>query len=213
MGVRFSYAASDGEVSERFKEPVLKTGDTLIRTVGSNPTLSVQKGSDIMSETTICPNCGKIVSKKELGTHIWRVHGDGVNFDPNRGYKDGTRTPWNKGLTRETDDRVDRISKKLERKQSDLELLINDDGKLKQRWKNKRVNAKAEELECNLTYDEFCQLVYDAGLVSSQLGFTGDCYVLARYNDSGNYDFGNCRFITQKENVAEKNERIFHKEK
>ena len=33
---------SDGEVSEWFKEPVLKTGDPRKGTVGSNPTLSAR---------------------------------------------------------------------------------------------------------------------------------------------------------------------------
>ena len=34
---------SSGEVSEWFKEPVLKTGDSCKGTVGSNPTLSAIK--------------------------------------------------------------------------------------------------------------------------------------------------------------------------
>jgi hypothetical protein len=54
-------------------------------------------------------------------------------------------------------------------------------------------------------------LVADAGLKSSQLGYTGEGYVLGRYNDSGNYEIGNCRFITQKENSDEKNKRLFPK--
>lgn len=82
--------------------------------------------------------------------------------------------------------------------------IVDDDGKLYQRYKNKCINAEKEGLSCDLTYEEFCQLVCDAGLVSSKLGFTGEKYVLARYNDSGNYTVDNCRFITQKENVAER---------
>lgn len=80
---------------------------------------------------------------------------------------------------------------------------VDDDGKLYQRYRNKCVNAKKEGLTCDLTYDEYCKLVYDAGIVSSKLGFTGDNYVLARFNDFGNYTLNNCRFITHKENMQE----------
>ena len=83
--------------------------------------------------------------------------------------------------------------------------VINDDGKLRQRFCNKRVNAAKENIEFNLTFEEYCDLVQEAGLVSSQLGFagTGKNYVLARYNDEGPYEIGNCRFITQHENLVE----------
>ena len=47
-------------------------------------------------------------------------------------------------------------------------------------------------------------LVDAAGLRSSQLGFSGQGYVLARINDIGPYSINNCRFLTQKENAAEK---------
>lgn len=83
--------------------------------------------------------------------------------------------------------------------------LVDDDGKLKRKWINKCINAKKENLVCNLTFEEFCNLVYDAGIKSSQIGFsTKDKYVLARYNDDGNYDLGNCRFISHKENMHER---------
>ena len=148
-----------------------------------------------------------------IGTHKWRVHGEGKNFNPNIGYIKGTRTAWNKGLTKETNSSVASYSRKLKREKFELELDLDDDGKLKRKWINKCVNAKKEGLECELTYEEFCLLVSQANLVSSQLGFTGKGYVLARYNDSGNYTLKNCRFITQKENSDEKNARLYHKTK
>lgn len=81
---------------------------------------------------------------------------------------------------------------------------IDDDGKLYQRWVNKRVNAKKEKIYFNLTFEDFIFLVRDAGLKSSQLGYKGEKYVLARFGDKGGYTIDNCRFITQKENAAEK---------
>ena len=82
--------------------------------------------------------------------------------------------------------------------------MIDDDGKLKRKYTNKRVNARKENIECLLTFNEFCDLLRDANLKSSDLGFSGNGYVLARYNDTGPYAVGNCRFITQKQNSDEK---------
>lgn len=68
----------------------------------------------------ICPNCEKEFSKYGINTHYWKVHTEqGLNFDPNIGYKNGSRTVWNKGLNK-TDERVKNqglnISKKLKEK-------------------------------------------------------------------------------------------------
>lgn len=81
---------------------------------------------------------------------------------------------------------------------------IEEEKILKQKFYNKRVNAAKENIEFNLTLDEFRTLVEEAGLIPSQLGYSGDNYVLARYNDQGDYSLHNCRFITQLENAHEK---------
>lgn len=86
----------------------------------------------------------------------------------------------------------------------DTNLDVDDNGKLHQKYLNKKINARYEGIDFNLTYDEFAQLVRDANLISSNLGYTGDNYVLARYKDSGGYEVGNCRFITQLENAHER---------
>lgn len=104
--------------------------------------------------------------------------------------EDTKNIPWNKGL-------------KKERPQ--WQIIVDDDGKLRQRYKNKCTNAAKEGITCKITFEEYCKLVAEAGLVSSDLGFSsGKKYVLARYNDSGDYEYGNCRFITQKENAQER---------
>lgn len=57
----------------------------------------------------ICPECGKEFSKKGIGSHYWRNHTEkGREFvsNCNREYIKGTRVAWNKGLTKETDERV-----------------------------------------------------------------------------------------------------------
>lgn len=85
---------------------------------------------------------------------------------------------------------------------------LDDDKKLKRRYINKRVNAAKENIGFHLTFEDYAHLVKEAGLVSSQLGFTGEGYVLARYDDTGDYEVSNCRFITQKENADEKKASI-----
>jgi len=53
-----------------------------------------------------CKYCGKEYCKKGIGTHIWRNHGAGKNFDPNQSYKNGTKIVWNKGKTKLDDKRI-----------------------------------------------------------------------------------------------------------
>lgn len=55
-----------------------------------------------------CPHCNKCFTHKGIGTHIWRMHGSGKKHQPTLGKK-----AWNKGLTNETDNRVNSISKKV----------------------------------------------------------------------------------------------------
>lgn len=83
---------------------------------------------------------------------------------------------------------------------------VDDDNKLYSKFLNKCNNAKKEGIKCLLTFEEYCILLKQAGLVSSQLGFnkSGEKYVLARFNDTGDYVMGNCRFITQLENARER---------
>lgn len=47
----------------------------------------------------ICSICGK--EGKSIKYHIWRKHGAGQLHNPNIGFADGTRSIWNKGLTKE----------------------------------------------------------------------------------------------------------------
>lgn len=72
----------------------------------------------------VCPVCGKEYSKMGIGNHFWRNHTEeGQTFDPNRGYQNGTRTVWNKGLTADTDERVKRQLATLKKKIKSGELV------------------------------------------------------------------------------------------
>ena len=63
-----------------------------------------------------CPYCEKEYNKSGIGAHIWRKHteeGENCKHDPNRGYKDGTKVAWNKGLTKDSDERVKGYGEKV----------------------------------------------------------------------------------------------------
>lgn len=81
---------------------------------------------------------------------------------------------------------------------------LDDDGKLYRKYYNKKINASKENIGFYLTFDEYKQLMIEGGFKSSDLGFTGNNIVLARYEDNGDYTIDNCRFVTQLENVQEK---------
>lgn len=157
------------------------------------------------SELISCPTCGKQFSQKGIGSHIWRMHGNGKDFDPNK-HRVYTSS-WSKGLTKETNATLRRMSEERKHTKTPLEAKLDDDGKLRHKWIQKKHNAHREQhLEFYLSFDEFCQLMDDAGITSSQLGIALDRYVLARKGDTGPYEIGNCRFITQRENMIERNE-------
>lgn len=87
---------------------------------------------------------------------------------------------------------------------------VDDDGKLRKKYNRKKENAKyVQHIEFKLTFQDFVNLVYEAGIKSSDLGYKGKRYVLGRYRDKGPYAIGNCRFITQEENIAERTEKDY----
>ena len=84
-----------------------------------------------MTDKVKCELCNKEYSKKGIGTHIWRKHGEGINHitNSNIGYKNGTRIVWNKGLTQDTDERVKQGSSNLKKRYDSGELISTNKGK------------------------------------------------------------------------------------
>lgn len=52
-----------------------------------------------------CEICKKSFPIMGIGTHVWRVHGEGKDFIPSKLHKKGAKA-WNCGLTKETDNRI-----------------------------------------------------------------------------------------------------------
>jgi very-short-patch-repair endonuclease len=60
-----------------------------------------------------CKFCGKEYSKNGIGTHIWRMHGEGKTHNPNK-----NRVAWNKGLKKETNESIKSQSEKIKGRES-----------------------------------------------------------------------------------------------
>lgn len=94
------------------------------------------------------------------------------------------------------------LGKELSEEEKRLWSLLDDDGKLRQRIVNKRVNANAEGFAFEMSTLDILLELEAAGIKSSDWKLAK--YSLARYNDTGDYVKGNCRFITQQRNAWEK---------
>lgn len=78
---------------------------------------------------------------------------------------------------------------------------------LKEKIAAKAANAKKNGLLYLLTEEDVSILLAEAGITSEQWCYEG--YHLARYEDKGNYEKGNCRFVPRSVNFAEK--KVSHK--
>ena len=79
-------------------------------------------------------------------------------------------------------------------------IVSDEDTILRLYWLGKRRTYK----NMFLSYTELYSLVQQAGIQPSQIGQASSDYQLARYDDSGDYVIGNCRFITTRENIRER---------
>ena len=80
---------------------------------------------------------------------------------------------------------------------SDKETRLDDDGKLHKRYSDKRRHTRRDGVEFSLTYDEYLQLLDNAGLVSSQLGRGKDKFSLVRFDTSLGFTFNNSHFVNR----------------
>lgn len=75
----------------------------------------------------------------------------------------------------------------------------------KKLWSALCSHAQGRGAVCYLTFDQYVRLALDAGLTSpDQIGVGIDKYQLGRIGDTGNYELGNCRFITMRQNLDER---------
>ena len=72
-------------------------------------------------------------------------------------------------------------------------------------WKRKKNRTEKEAgKNFKLSPTEMVQLLEDAAIAPNDIGTRSHQYVLARHNDTGDYEINNCRFITHRENIQER---------
>ena len=76
------------------------------------------------------------------------------------------------------------------------------DKKIYRKYSNKRVNSKKENIPFNLSFDDYKNLMRKSNISIDDIGIKK--YHLARYNDTGCYEIGNCRFVYYLINLREK---------
>lgn len=78
------------------------------------------------------------------------------------------------------------------------------DKEWRRKFWNLRKAARQKGVACHLTLDQYINLAKEAGIESpNQIGQKIDSFQMGRLGDVGDYELGNCRFITFKQNLDE----------
>jgi very-short-patch-repair endonuclease len=144
----------------------------------------------------LCDKCGRSISWSNFNGHYKACSGvkkkkvRGVDFDPNIGFKNGTRKAWNKDRTKETDERIKKQGEQISRTTKGREgKPWTDLQKQKQSQRVKKMHKQFPETHPNrrlagnrkkMTYPE--RLVYDY-LTNLQLQPEHSKYVKGYYPD------------------------------
>lgn len=88
---------------------------------GPKNTIQIQEKWKMSTGKYKCPECNLEYGKSGIATHIWRSHGAGINHIP-PGPPKG-HIPWNKGLTKETSDKILQQANNLKRRYAEGELI------------------------------------------------------------------------------------------
>lgn len=146
--------------------------------------------------TVVCPICGQKVTIEGKQTHAEARHWNASN---------SFLSSWNaseKYLSASNEERY----YMYRQERNPYRFKVDDDGTVIIKYYKKKIDARRRDIMFILTLEDYCKLIYDAGIKVSDIGWGkngGNDYVLARYHDIGPYAVGNCRFTTQQQNVSE----------
>lgn len=76
------------------------------------------------------------------------------------------------------------------------------------KFKTKIYQSPGRGIEFKLSFEEYCNLIDEAGITVYDIGIGADDYCLGRIGDKGAYEVGNCRFITNEQNRLEQLESM-----
>ena len=75
----------------------------------------------------------------------------------------------------------------------------------RKKWKGLKQTSVTRGSEFKLSFEEYVTIAVESGLTHySQIGRRFGEHGMARYGDEGAYEYGNCRFITTTDNIAER---------
>lgn len=80
--------------------------------------------------------------------------------------------------------------------------LVDDDNKVMQKFSTRKSTVRGAGIKFTITSKEFCKLLYDSNLKSSDIGAGDDKYILWRIDESKPYEYGNCEFIKKSPKMA-----------
>ena len=146
--------------------------------------------------STTCPICGQKVTLSGKQIHAEVRHWNASNR---------FLSSWNaseKYLSASNEERY----YMYRQERNPYRFKVDDDGTVIIKYYKKKIDARRRDIMFLLTLEDYCKLIYDAGIKVSDIGWGkngGNNYVLGRYHDIGPYAVGNCRFITQQQNVSE----------
>lgn len=73
------------------------------------------------------------------------------------------------------------------------------------KWKGLKQNAGKRDADFTLTFEEYVTIGIESGLSHiDEIGSKVGRYGMARLGDVGPYSYGNCRFLTTTDNIAER---------
>lgn len=70
-------------------------------------------------------------------------------------------------------------------------------------YNDKKKSSENRGIPFNLSHDDMWQLLNEAGITPFDIGRLPDEFCLARYEDTGPYEIGNCQFTTNAQNLLE----------
>lgn len=87
---------------------------------------------------------------------------------------------------------------------AEFEYAPSDVRAWKKKYRELRANSRVRGVECYLSFKQYVQLADKAGVTEpADIGNTLGKFQMSRVGDSGNYVWGNCRFLLKEDNLQE----------
>jgi len=145
---------AESQIERHRGSETCKAGGTF-ETLREKNLSSYQHGGSLISDWKVgenkyqCPECKKIYCKEGIGSHYWRSHTEeGRNHNPGIEFEND-REAWNKGLTKETDNRVKKYGETFSRRVKEGKIDTSGLGSVTEESIEKIKNTIEEKVKNN----------------------------------------------------------------